>query len=56
MKAASSFRGAQFTGLRKLRDQLGSRFVAGIVLNTGSAGYRLEDRLYGLPISALWDL
>jgi hypothetical protein len=56
VKAASSFRGAQFAGLRKLRDRLGHRFLAGVVLNTGTTGYRLEDRLIGLPVSALWEL
>lgn len=56
VKAATSFRGAHFTGLRKLRDQLGERFIAGIVLNTATSGYRFGDRLIGLPISALWEL
>jgi predicted AAA+ superfamily ATPase len=56
VKAASSFRSAQFTGLRKLRDQLGDRFLAGVVLNTGRHGFRLDDRLYGLPVAALWEL
>ena len=56
VKASTSFGGAQFKGLVKLRDALGDRFVAGIVLNTGSSGYRYADRLWGLPVSALWEL
>lgn len=56
VKAAGSFAGAHFRGLRTLRDQLGKRFVAGIVLNTGAEGYRYGERLYGLPIDALWSL
>ena len=54
VKAAQSFGRKQFAGLTALRDKLGDRFVAGIVLNTGTKGYRYADRLYGAPISALW--
>lgn len=54
VKSSSSYSGRQFTGLTTLRDQLGDRFVAGIVLGTGSHGYRFSDRLYGAPISSLW--
>jgi len=55
VKASTSFRGDQFNSLRKLRDRLGNRFLAGFVLNTGKTGYRYADRLYGLPICALWE-
>ncbi|MCL2735839.1 MAG: ATP-binding protein [Propionibacteriaceae bacterium] len=56
VKASTSFSAHQFTGLWKLRDRLGSRFMAGFVLNTGQRGYRFADRLYGLPISTIWEL
>ncbi|MDR1264563.1 MAG: ATP-binding protein [Propionibacteriaceae bacterium] len=56
VKAATSFQAAHFKSLKVLRDKLGRRLTAGIVLNTGAAGYRFSDRLYGLPISALWRL
>lgn len=56
VKASTSFNGNQFSGLRVLREALGKRFVMGIVLNTGRQGFRLGDRLYGLPIDALWRL
>jgi predicted AAA+ superfamily ATPase len=56
VKAAMSFTAKQFRGLTTLRDRLGERFVAGIVLNTSNTGYRYADRLYGAPISALWTL
>jgi predicted AAA+ superfamily ATPase len=55
VKAAVSFTARQFKGLARLRDRLGARFIAGIVLNTGTSGYRYADRLYGAPISALWE-
>ena len=41
--------------LAQLRDRLGERFVAGVVLNTGPTALPLGDRLLALPISALWD-
>lgn len=55
VKASTSFRSAQFTGLARMRDRLGVRFIAGVVLNTGSTGYRFADRLYGAPVAALWE-
>ncbi len=56
VKSAVSFSAAQFKGLARLRDRVGSRFVAGVVLNTGAGGYRYADRLYGAPVSALWEV
>lgn len=56
VKAASSFSARQFSGLSTLRDLLGDRFRAGIVLNTGREGYHYSQKLWGLPISALWEL
>lgn len=55
VKSAMSFSAAQFRGLARLRDRLGERFVAGVVLNTAPGGYRFADRLYGAPVSVLWD-
>lgn len=55
VKSAMSFSAKQFRGLAGLRDKLGDRFIAGVVLNTGAAGYRFADRLYGAPVSSLWE-
>ena len=55
VKAASSFRGEHFSGLRSFAERLGPRFAGGIVLGTGEAGYQHAERLWGLPISALWE-
>jgi hypothetical protein len=41
-------------GLRHLRDQLGERFGAGIVVHTGPDTLPFGDRLWAVPISALW--
>jgi len=40
--------------LRWLRDELGDRFVAGMILHTGPRPYVLSDRLLALPICCLW--
>lgn len=37
-----------------LRDQLGQRFTAGIVLHTGKSIYPLCERISAVPIAALW--
>ncbi|NKY53010.1 ATP-binding protein [Nocardia vermiculata] len=37
-----------------LRDKLGNRFTAGIVLHLGDQGVSYGDRLMALPVSALW--
>jgi predicted AAA+ superfamily ATPase len=56
VKASTSFSARSFAGLTRLRDRLGDRFRAGLVLNTGSAGYRYADRLWAVPVSALWTI
>ena len=54
VKASSTYRADHFTGLRFLKDRLGDRFVAGVVIGMANTGYQYADRLYGLPASALW--
>ncbi len=55
IKASVSPRSTDTQHLAWLRDKLGDRFVAGIVLYLGNHGLSLGDRLYLLPMSALWD-
>jgi len=33
---------------------LGGRFVRGIVFHTGPQPFELDDRIWALPIAALW--
>jgi hypothetical protein len=40
--------------LRWLRDELGARFVAGVVLHTGPRTFEMDDRITAAPICALW--
>ena len=54
VKASSSPSAAAGLTLAKLRDRLGSRFTVGIVLNTGPNPLPFGERLWAVPISALW--
>lgn len=54
VKAGERVSGSDFGGLRKLRDALGQRLIAGIALSTGPRSYTYEDRLHVLPIDRLW--
>lgn len=41
-------------GLRFLRDKLGSRFSAGVVLYAGSHTLELEEKIWAVPLPGLW--
>lgn len=53
-KLTASVRERDFNGLRRLRDRLGERFAAGVVVHTGPDTLPFGDRLWAVPISALW--
>lgn len=40
--------------LEWMRDRLGERFLAGVVLHTGPSGFALTDQIAALPIASLW--
>lgn len=54
VKAGSAPSGQDARHLGWLRDNLGDRFVAGVVLHTGPATYPLGSRIIAAPISTLW--
>lgn len=54
VKATSAPDSSSAAHLAWLRDRLADRFVAGIVLHTGPATFRLGDRIVAAPISTLW--
>lgn len=54
VKASVNLARADFAGLSFLRDRLGSAFVQGVVLYTGTDEVPWGDRLRGLPVSSLW--
>lgn len=53
-KLTASVRGRDFSGLSHLRDKLGDRFRAGVVVHTGPDTLPFGDRLWAVPTSALW--
>jgi uncharacterized protein len=56
VKASATPSTVDFTGLRYLRDKLGPRFKAGVVLHTGADTLPFGDRLAAAPVSGLWKL
>ena len=54
VKSATSVSGRDASGLRFLRERLGERFRAGILLHTGARSARLDGDLWALPVAALW--
>jgi predicted AAA+ superfamily ATPase len=54
IKAASAVQAKDGRWLAQLRDRLGSRFVAGLILHTGPAASPFGERMAAVPIDALW--
>ena len=54
VKAAASVSSAEFRGLRHLRDKLGDRFKAGVLLYTGPSTVPFAERLAAVPLCGLW--
>jgi hypothetical protein len=53
-KAAASGAVSDTRGLRLLRDRLGARFKAGIVVYSGEHTIAFGDRIWFVPLSGLW--
>ncbi|HKI66819.1 MAG TPA: ATP-binding protein [Solirubrobacterales bacterium] len=54
MKASASLSRRDFRGLETLREERGDAFVAGVVIHAGEQTLPFGDRLWALPVSALW--
>lgn len=54
VKSAASISPRDFSGLTALRDRLGPRFVSGVVIYTGERTLSAGDRLWAVPLEALW--
>jgi uncharacterized protein len=54
IKAGSALTPGSTRGLRHLRDHLGDRFAAGLVVNTGSHVQQVDDRIWVAPVNGLW--
>lgn len=54
IKATAAPRASDARHLSWFRDEIGDRFVCGVVLHTGPASFPLGERIWALPIAALW--
>lgn len=54
VKATASPSRTDARHLEWLRDKLGDRFIAGVVLHTGPRAFPISDRVFAAPISTLW--
>ncbi len=54
IKAGATVATSDFTALQALRDQLGAQFHAGVVLYLGDHVVPFGDKLWLMPLSALW--
>jgi len=54
VKAAASVGKSDWRVLAKLRDKLGTQFRCGVIIYCGSQTIPLGDRLFAVPLSALW--
>jgi uncharacterized protein len=55
VKSARSVNQRDASGLTFLRDRLGDRFQCGILFHTGPLTARLGERVWAVPVAALWD-
>jgi predicted AAA+ superfamily ATPase len=53
-KAAATVRPVDYRAMSKLRDARNDRFVAGVVIYTGAETRALTEKIWAVPISALW--
>ncbi|MGH8192470.1 MAG: ATP-binding protein [Rhodanobacteraceae bacterium] len=56
VKASATVRASDFSGLRRLRDVAGKRFVAGVVLYDGETCASFGEGLFAVPMRLLWEL
>lgn len=54
VKAGTRVRAQDLRGLVAMRDRVGTSFAGGVVLYTGTDAYRLDEKIYAVPIDQLW--
>jgi hypothetical protein len=54
VKASATVRPRDFAGLLHMRGQLGARLAAGVVVYAGERTLPFGDRLWAVPLTALW--
>jgi uncharacterized protein len=56
VKSSGSPSGREFKGLRAFAETVGERFHRGVVLHTGTTAVPMGDKMWALPVEALWRL
>ncbi|MFI5008976.1 MAG: hypothetical protein ACHQDY_01730 [Solirubrobacterales bacterium] len=54
VKASATVRAEDLRGLTRLRERIGTRLPAGAILYAGERTLPLGERLWALPLQALW--
>ena len=55
VKTRATVRKSDFSGIRKLKEA-SEKFIAGVVLYDGEIARSIDENLYAVPISKLWDV
>ena len=55
VKAGATVTSSDFRGLRRLKDDAGGDFAAGVVLYDGESAVGFGDGLYAVPVRMLWE-
>lgn len=53
-RSAATVTGADFSGMRKLADACGKRFIMGLVLYDHDTVVPFGEKFFAVPISTLW--
>ncbi len=54
VKATETYRAQHFDGIRALAARLGDRFLGGAVLGLSGTSHQIGERMWALPLAALW--
>ncbi|HEY5195423.1 MAG TPA: hypothetical protein VIJ51_00180 [Solirubrobacteraceae bacterium] len=53
-RASATVRARDFSGLAHIRERVGTRLVAGLILYAGQQTLPFGERLWAVPVQALW--
>lgn len=56
VKKSSTIKESDFSGIKRLKQVAGKKFVRGIILYTGSNMVSFGDGLWAVPVSSLWEV
>lgn len=56
VKASTTIKKGDLSGIKSLKEVAGSKFKKGIVLYTGEQAIAMDDDIYALPINSLWEI